>query len=417
MSLTLVLAVAAAMLFTTNGQPGKSNSNGEDDSAEAPETNRGKTADSAFKPAEVKPSTACTYGAPTQPKEETFTSRRKRALQVGPLDILCGKTAKCGEASIAVGDDNVVSVTVTKTADWNISHVHIFAGPGWPTEWATKAPPPGQFPFQQAIDAANFTSLTHTFKIGEGVLAHVCGAPLATGGQLAIAVHTDSAPTNGGSSETGWAKGNQAFGGARWGWFQSLCVPCGDNSDRPPVDFSDAALEAAAAVQNPVAGATEKKVKEFKAKKEEKEKKEKEAKEKSEGTDKSEGDDDKEDNVKVIKAKLNSKTVSTNNGADVAVRVIQAAFDRHADKFAAKGITATVSKSADGHVVVTLTRKDGAAVSDADEEQAANVVAAFAVVEEVAPADAVVDAAPNSAATTSLAIATIVAVVCAAISF
>jgi hypothetical protein len=88
--------------------------------------------------------------------------------------------------------------------------------------------------------------------------------------------------------------------------------------------------------------------------------------------------------VKVIKAKLNAKTVSTNNGADVAVRVIQAAFDRHADKFAAKGITATVSKSADGHVVVTLTRKDGAAVSDADEEQAANVVAAFAVVEEVA---------------------------------
>jgi hypothetical protein len=113
--------------------------------------------------------------------------------------------------------------------------------------------------------------------------------------------------------------------------------------------------------------------------------------------------------VKVIKAKLNSKTVSTNNGADVAVRVIQAAFDRHADKFAAKGITATVSKSADGHVVVTLTRKDGAAVSDADEEQAANVVAAFAVVEEVAPGDAILDASNSVASTISIAVAAIVA--------
>jgi hypothetical protein len=463
---TLALALAAAMMYTANSQPSSSHptgkpadvgnskpaevdgtkasemestkdvtdeatdrskpaidsskaaSEGDKSGEEAAETGKGKTPDAAFKPEDVKPSVGCTYGAPSQPKEETFNSRRKRALQVGPLDILCGKTAKCGEATITVGNDNVVSVTVTKTADWNINHVHIFAGPGWPTEWATKAPPPGQFPFQTATNA-DFTSLTHTFKIGEGVLAHVCGAPLATGGQLAIAIHTESTPSAGGSSETGWAKGNNAFGGARWGWFQSLCVPCGDNSDGPPaVDISDVALEAAAAVQDPVVGATEKKVNAFKAKKAEKEKKEKEEKSEKSDDDASEKEE-KEEKVKVLKVKLNSKTVSTNNGADVAVRVIQAAFDRHADKFAAKGVTATVSKSADGHISVTLTRKDGGAVTGADEEQAANVVAAFAIVEEVQPADAVLDAAPvaGSASMATLALTASLAAISAVMTF
>jgi hypothetical protein len=397
---------------------GSNNSNAskpaDESESEAVETNRGKSKESAFKTGEVAVNNACTYGAPSQPKEET--PARKRALQVGPLDILCGKTAKCGTASITV-DDSSVTVTVTKSDGWNINHVHIFAGPGWPTAWATKAPPPGQFPFQQAIDASTFTSLTHKFPLNDGVLTNICGAPLATGGQLAIAIHTESAPTNGGSSETGWAKGNVEFGSSRWGWYQSLCVPCGDGSDVNNSDFSMAALESAAKVQDPVEGAVEKKVKDYKDKKEKKEKKEKEEKEMSEddGSDASEKSDG-EDEVKAFKAKLNDKTVKTNNGADIAVRVIQAAFDRHADKFAKKGITATVSKDADGHIVVKLVSTTGAPISDVDEAEAVNVVASFAVVEEVLPADAVVDATAATAGAANGAMA-VMAIVAAAVAW
>jgi hypothetical protein len=394
---------------------GSNNSNAskpaDESESEAVETERGKSKESAFKTGEVAANHACTYGAPSQPKEET--PARKRSLQIGPLDILCGKTTKCGSASISV-EASSVTVTVSKWAGWNINHVHIFAGPGWPTAWATKAPPPGQFPFQQAIDASTFTSLTHKFPLHDGVLTNVCGAPLATGGQLAVAIHTEASPTNGGSAETGWAKGNVAFGSSRWGWYQSLCVPCGDSSDNNS-DYSSGALESAAKVQDPDHGAVEKKVKDYK------DKKEKEEKDKSEGSDNdgsdgSDGDDDGRKHAKAFKAKLNHKTVSTKYGADVAVRVIQAAFNRHADKFAKKGITATVSKDADGHIVVKLVSTTGAPISDVDEAEAVNVVASFAVVEEVLPADAVVDATAATAGAANGAMA-VMAIVAAAVAW
>jgi hypothetical protein len=66
MSTTLLLAIAAAMMFTSNAQSnndstraaGKPSNKPGDTEEEAAETGKGKTPDSAFKPAEVKPSTA-----------------------------------------------------------------------------------------------------------------------------------------------------------------------------------------------------------------------------------------------------------------------------------------------------------------------------------------------------------------------
>lgn len=71
----------------------------------------------------------------------------------------------------------------------------------------------------------------------------------------------------------------------------------------------------------------------------------------------------------------------------MAVRVIQAAFDRHAAKFANKGITAKVSKSADGCITVTL--ESNKPITNSDENEAVGIVAAFAVVEEILPEEVV----------------------------
>jgi len=355
--------------------------NSETDDEVAVETVKGKDAANAFKPTEVVANNKCTFGNPTVPREENNSDvpARKRALTVS-ADILCGQKTKCGTTQISVADDGTVSVTVSEAGGFSIAHLHIFAAPGWPTAWSTKAPPPGQFPVNEAFVGS---SVTKTFKIGEGVLANVCGAALATGGQLAIAVHVDAAPTAGGSSETGWSKGNVVFGGARWGWWHSICVPC--QQQTKPVDVSDVQLEAAAAVPDPVEGSQAKKLDEFK----------KTAKTPA-------------GKSVALSAKVNSVTAQTARGVDTAVRVVQSTLDA---KLPA-GVKATVTKGDDDVIKVVVESTTDAQVSEATQNEVASLLASFALVEsvEAAPVENAAKTMVASATSNGLAVAALIVV-------
>jgi len=240
----------------------------------------------------------------------------------------------------------------------------VFAGPGWPTDWTTKAPPPGQFPFQADVDGTMFNTLTTQFKVGEGVLANVCNAPLASGGQLAIAIHTDSQGTAGGGGQTGWAQGDTAFGGARWGWYSSLCVPC-KASATSKATFSSDVLKMAAGVPDPNPTSTMMKVA---------------------------GYQNKKDQVKgmkgtaVVKAKLDDVASKTPGAVDATVSAVQKKFDDDKE-FAKKGVKVTVTKGKNGDDIdVKLEKSDGTDVDEETKDAAAKIVASLAVVEEVIPA-------------------------------
>jgi hypothetical protein len=355
--------------------------NSKTDDEVAVETVKGKDAANAFKPTEVVANNKCTFGNPTVPREENNSDvpARKRALTVS-ADILCGQKTKCGTTQISVADDGTVSVTVSEAGGFSIAHLHIFAAPGWPTAWSTKAPPPGQFPVNEAFVGS---SVTKRFKIGEGVLANVCGAALATGGQLAIAVHVDAAPTAGGSSETGWSKGNVVFGGARWGWWHSICVPC--QQQTKPVDVSDVQLEAAAAVPDPVEGSKAKKLDEFK---------------KTATTPAGKS--------VALSAKVNSVTAQTARGVDTAVRVVQSTLDA---KLPA-GVKATVTKGDDDVIKVVVESTTDAQVSEATQNEVASLLASFALVEsvEAAPVENAAKTTVASATSNGLAVAALIAV-------
>jgi hypothetical protein len=369
---------------STTKQPTPKNNGGgkpetpKTDDEVAVETVKGKDAANAFKPTEVVANNKCTFGNPTVPREENNSDvpARKRALTVS-ADILCGQKTKCGTTQISVADDGTVSVTVSEAGDFSIAHLHIFAAPGWPSAWTTKAPPPGQFPVNEAFVGS---SVTKTFKIGEGVLANVCGAALATGGQLAIAVHVDAAPTAGGSSETGWSKGNVAFGGARWGWWHSICVPC---QQTKPVDVSDVQLEAAAAVPDPVESSKTKKLDEFK----------KTAKTPA-------------GKSVALSAKVNSVTAQTPRAVDTAVRVVQTALDAKLGS----GVKATVTKGDDGAIKVVVESTTDAQVSEATQNEVASLLASFALVEsvEAAPVEDAVNTLVASATANGIKVAALI---------
>jgi hypothetical protein len=322
----------------------------------APESTKGKDAANALTLDDVSAKPECTYGNVAAPRLSTSTSR-KRALVI-TSDILCGQTAKCGTSQFTVDETGSVSVTVSEIENWSISRLHVFVGPGWPLAWATKAPPPGQFPVNEDF-APTATTVTKTFTIDAGVLVNVCGAALATGGHLAVAIHVESRNSSGGSAETGWSKGNVAFAGSRWGWWHSICVPC---SRVNTTGISDASLVVAVAVPEPVEGAASKKVDGFK---------------------KSAASAPNLSTAKTVtlNARLNTVAASTDRAIDAAVFVLQSSLDK---QLVGSNVKATVTKSdLIGVIDVKLDSTSDAAIPSATHEEAARIIASFAVVDSI----------------------------------